>query len=73
VSAPDWGVGHYEHTAAQLHPAARVVVDRAAPQPGERVVDVGCGTGNAALLAPLGAIVVRPSGTRSLTPCCSSR
>jgi SAM-dependent methyltransferase len=51
VSAPDWGVGHYEHTAAQLHPAARVVVDRAAPQPGERVVDVGCGTGNAALLA----------------------
>jgi SAM-dependent methyltransferase len=48
---PDWGVGHYEHTAAQLLPAARVVVERAAPAPGERVVDVGCGTGNAALLA----------------------
>jgi SAM-dependent methyltransferase len=51
VSGPDWGLGHYEHTAVQLLPAARVVVDRAAPQPGERVVDIGCGTGNAALLA----------------------
>jgi SAM-dependent methyltransferase len=49
--APDWGLGNYEYTAAQLLPAARVVVDRAAPARGERVVDVGCGTGNAALLA----------------------
>lgn len=47
----DWGVGHYETTAAQLLPAAAVAVERAAPQPGERVVDIGCGTGNAALLA----------------------
>jgi SAM-dependent methyltransferase len=47
----DWSVGNYEHTAAQLLPAARLVVDRAAPAEGERVVDVGCGTGNAALLA----------------------
>jgi SAM-dependent methyltransferase len=47
----DWGIGHYERTAAQLLPAARVLVDRAAPAPGERVVDLGCGTGNAALLA----------------------
>jgi SAM-dependent methyltransferase len=53
TSAPplDWGIGNYERTAAQLEPAARVMVDRAAPSPGERVVDVGCGTGNAALLA----------------------
>jgi SAM-dependent methyltransferase len=48
--AVDWGLGEYEHTAAQLLPAARVVVDRAAPAQGEHVVDVGCGTGNAALL-----------------------
>ena len=47
----DWSLGNYEHTAAQLLPAARVVVDRAAPAAGERVADVGCGTGNAALLA----------------------
>ena len=47
----DWSLGSYEHTAAQLLPAAQVVVDRAAPAAGERVVDVGCGTGNAALLA----------------------
>jgi len=47
----DWSIGNYEHTADQLMPAARLVVDRAAPAPGERVVDVGCGTGNAALLA----------------------
>jgi SAM-dependent methyltransferase len=47
----DWSLGRYEHTAAQLLPAARVVVERAAPAAGEHVVDVGCGTGNAALLA----------------------
>ena len=47
----DWGAGSYEETARRLEPAARVVVERAAPAPGERVVDVGCGTGNAALLA----------------------
>jgi SAM-dependent methyltransferase len=55
----DWGLGHYEHTAAQLAPASGVVVERAAPQAAERVLDLGCGTGNAALLAAArGAIVV---------------
>lgn len=47
----DWSVGRYEQTAEQLLPAARVAVDRAAPAEGEHVVDVGCGTGNASLLA----------------------
>jgi len=47
----DWGLGHYERTAAQLAPASDVVVERAAPQASERVLDLGCGTGNAALLA----------------------
>jgi SAM-dependent methyltransferase len=47
----DWGQGRYEHTAAQLAPIAGVVVEAAAPQPGERVLDLGTGTGNAALLA----------------------
>src|SRR3954470_17486530 len=48
---PDWGAGHYEHTAEQLQGAAVAVVDAAAPAAGEHVVNVGCGTGNAALLA----------------------
>jgi SAM-dependent methyltransferase len=47
----DWGAGEYEHTASQLLPAAREVIEHAAPRAGERLVDVGCGTGNAALLA----------------------
>lgn len=47
----DWSLGRYEHTAAQLEPAARALVSAAAPAPGTRVLDVGCGTGNAALLA----------------------
>jgi SAM-dependent methyltransferase len=47
----DWNVGEYEHIAAQLLPAAQVVIDHATPRRDEHVVDVGCGTGNAALLA----------------------
>ncbi len=46
----DWGAGEYEHTAVQLEPAARLVVDRLAPSAGERIVDLGCGTGNATVL-----------------------
>jgi SAM-dependent methyltransferase len=51
AQALDWGVGHYERTAEKLLPAAQVVVDVAAVRAGERVVDVGSGTGNVALLA----------------------
>ena len=47
----EWGHGRYEKIALQLLPAADVVIDIADPTPGETVVDVGCGTGNAALLA----------------------
>jgi SAM-dependent methyltransferase len=47
----DWSVGHYEQTAPQLLAAAELLVEEAAPLAGARVVDVGCGTGNAALLA----------------------
>lgn len=47
----DWGLGAYERTAEMLLPAARFLVETAALKTGERVLDVGCGTGNAALLA----------------------
>lgn len=40
-AAIDWGVGRYETTAAQLAPAAAVVVQRASLRPGERVLDLG--------------------------------
>lgn len=49
--APDWSLGEYEHTAELLLPAAQAAVDLARIRVGERVVDLGCGTGNAALLA----------------------
>lgn len=47
----DWSLGHYERTAAALLPVAEVVVAAADPSDGEHVVDLGCGTGNAALLS----------------------
>ena len=47
----EWATGRYERIAEQVLPAAEVVVERAASRRGEHVVDVGCGTGNAALLA----------------------
>jgi SAM-dependent methyltransferase len=52
MGAPlDWSIGRYEETAEQLLPASQAVIAAAALRPGERVVDVGCGSGNAALLA----------------------
>jgi SAM-dependent methyltransferase len=47
----DWGLGNYERIALQLLPASEAVVATADPVAGETVVDVGCGSGNAALLA----------------------
>jgi SAM-dependent methyltransferase len=49
--APDWGIGRYELFAPDLEPAAARVVGLADPRPGEELLDVACGTGNAALLA----------------------
>jgi SAM-dependent methyltransferase len=47
----DWGLGNYERIAEQLLPASEAVVEVADPVPGETLADVGCGSGNAALLA----------------------
>lgn len=49
--ALDWGLGHYETTATQLFPAAEAAVAQANLRPGEHVLDLGCGTGNASVLA----------------------
>ena len=54
----DWGVGRYETTGEMLFPVSEVVVGMSEPLDGKSVVDVGCGTGNAALLAAgRGAVV----------------
>ncbi len=54
----DWGDGTYERTAATLVSATRVVADGLEPVAGLRALDVGCGSGNAALeLARRGAQV----------------
>lgn len=54
----DWSAGTYELTATQLAPAAERAVAAARITPGERVLDVACGTGNAALLAAMGGAQV---------------
>jgi len=46
-----WAAGDYPAMARHLVPAAERAVAAAAPGPGTTVVDIGCGTGNAALRA----------------------
>lgn len=47
----DWSTGHYERVAVQLQPAADRAIELADVVAGERVLDVCCGTGNAAAVA----------------------
>jgi SAM-dependent methyltransferase len=55
----DWGDGEYERTGGALEAAARRVADAAEIAEGMRVLDLGCGSGNAALeAARRGASVV---------------
>lgn len=65
--AIDWDAGSYETTAAELAPVAEVVVDRSGVGAGDDVIDLACGTGNAALLAAArGARVVGVDGAPRL-------
>jgi ubiquinone/menaquinone biosynthesis C-methylase UbiE len=63
----DWELGRYERVAEQLLPATAAVLSAAAIGQGDRVLDVGCGTGNAALAAArLGASVTGVDPARRL-------
>ena len=62
-----WGAGSYEDTAAELAPVSDVAVAALGLASGERVLDVACGTGNAALVAHrAGAIVTGLDGSPRL-------
>ena len=53
-----WGIGEYEDTAAELAPVSEVAVAALRLSGEERVLDVACGTGNAALVAQRGGASV---------------
>ena len=59
----DWGDGDYARTAATLVPAAEVLVEVAGVGAGDRVLDVGCGNGNASLAA-----AARGADVRAVNP-----
>jgi SAM-dependent methyltransferase len=47
----EWGVGCYEDTASELAPVSEVAISALELVAGERILDLACGTGNAALIA----------------------
>ncbi|MFP5370584.1 MAG: class I SAM-dependent methyltransferase, partial [Actinomycetes bacterium] len=46
-----WSAGDYPAVATHIAAVGRELVDRMAVAPGERVIDVACGAGNAAIPA----------------------
>jgi SAM-dependent methyltransferase len=69
-----WAAGDYPAMARLLRPAADQVVAIAAPGPGTSLLDIGCGTGNAALAAArLGAVVTGADPTPELLSVAAGR
>ena len=63
----DWSEGSYERFAIELEPASVAAVSELRPAPGERIVDLACGNGNAAItLARMGARVTGVDPARRL-------
>ncbi len=52
----DWDVGRYTSIAEDLDPVAAEVITLAGPAAGDSLLDVACGTGNAALRAARGGL-----------------
>src|SRR5689334_2078398 len=54
-----WNPADYERSASFVFRTSESLVDELAPRPGERILDLGCGTGvHAAAMASRGAHVV---------------
>jgi len=69
-----WSEGSYERTAQTLEPAASRAVDALGAPRGLRVVDLGCGTGNAAIeAARRGAKVLAVEPAERLAEVCRMR
>src|SRR5258706_13559687 len=60
ISDQAWNPAHYDRAGAFVPKLASDLIDLLAPQPAERVLDLGCGTGD--LTQQLAAAGARPFG-----------
>lgn len=70
----DWGIGQYERMAVTLDEASQRAIEAAGVSADTRVLDLGCGTGNAAIAAAKrGARVVAVDPAERLVGVCRAR